>query len=187
VGQWLKGRIYERRSDLSPDGKHLIYFAMNGLNMKGLLMNRSLCTIAVVAHLLVTFFHGSAHAGLGVGLTTWQNWYVAIVIMIAPQVALILIWTRHHRLGLLLLVLSMAGSVIFGTYFHYVFISPDHVSYLPPGEAQSMFRLTALLLVITELFALVLGLLGLRTAVKIGVTEQVELPPASSRKASGGT
>ncbi|MCD6030748.1 MAG: hypothetical protein K0S78_2922 [Thermomicrobiales bacterium] len=30
VGQWLRGRIYERRSDLSPDGKHLIYFAMNG-------------------------------------------------------------------------------------------------------------------------------------------------------------
>lgn len=30
VGQWLKGRIYERRSDLSPDGQYLIYFAMNG-------------------------------------------------------------------------------------------------------------------------------------------------------------
>ena len=29
-GQWLKGRIYERRSDISPDGKHWIYFAMNG-------------------------------------------------------------------------------------------------------------------------------------------------------------
>jgi hypothetical protein len=28
VGQWLRGRIYERRSDLYPDGKHLIYFAM---------------------------------------------------------------------------------------------------------------------------------------------------------------
>lgn len=26
-GQWLKGRIYERRCDLSPDGKRLIYFA----------------------------------------------------------------------------------------------------------------------------------------------------------------
>lgn len=26
-GQWLKGRIYERRSDLSPSGKYLIYFA----------------------------------------------------------------------------------------------------------------------------------------------------------------
>lgn len=30
IGQWLYGRIYERRCDLSPDGKHLIYFAMNG-------------------------------------------------------------------------------------------------------------------------------------------------------------
>jgi hypothetical protein len=30
LGQWLEGRIYERRSDLSPDGKHFLYFAMNG-------------------------------------------------------------------------------------------------------------------------------------------------------------
>ncbi len=30
LGQWLKGRIYERRCDLSPDGRHFIYFAMNG-------------------------------------------------------------------------------------------------------------------------------------------------------------
>lgn len=30
LGQWLKGRIYERRSDLTPDGRHLIYFAFNG-------------------------------------------------------------------------------------------------------------------------------------------------------------
>jgi hypothetical protein len=30
LGQWMKGRIYERRCDLSPDGRHLLYFAMNG-------------------------------------------------------------------------------------------------------------------------------------------------------------
>ncbi len=30
IGQWLRGRIYERRADLSPDGRYLIYFAMNG-------------------------------------------------------------------------------------------------------------------------------------------------------------
>jgi hypothetical protein len=30
VGQWLYGRIYERRCDLSPDGQPLLYFAMNG-------------------------------------------------------------------------------------------------------------------------------------------------------------
>ena len=28
-GQWLKGRIYERRADLSPSGNYLIYFAAN--------------------------------------------------------------------------------------------------------------------------------------------------------------
>ena len=27
LGQWLIGRIYERRADLSPDGRHMIYFA----------------------------------------------------------------------------------------------------------------------------------------------------------------
>ena len=26
-GQWLRGRIYERRADLSPSGEHLVYFA----------------------------------------------------------------------------------------------------------------------------------------------------------------
>jgi hypothetical protein len=30
LGQWLHGRIYEHRSDLSPDGRHLIYFAGKG-------------------------------------------------------------------------------------------------------------------------------------------------------------
>jgi len=30
VSQWIKGRIYERRSDISASGKHWIYFAMNG-------------------------------------------------------------------------------------------------------------------------------------------------------------
>ena len=29
LGQWLRGRIYERRADISPDGRHLIYFAMS--------------------------------------------------------------------------------------------------------------------------------------------------------------
>lgn len=30
LGQWLKGSIYEDLSDLSPDGKYFIYFALNG-------------------------------------------------------------------------------------------------------------------------------------------------------------
>jgi len=30
LGQWMRGRIYERRCDLGPDGTRFIYFAMNG-------------------------------------------------------------------------------------------------------------------------------------------------------------
>ncbi|HSH03868.1 MAG TPA: hypothetical protein VLL52_15235 [Anaerolineae bacterium] len=30
LGQWLKGRLYARRADISPDGQYFIYFAMNG-------------------------------------------------------------------------------------------------------------------------------------------------------------
>ena len=29
-GQWLKGRIYEHRADISPDGRHWVYFASKG-------------------------------------------------------------------------------------------------------------------------------------------------------------
>ncbi len=30
MGQWVGARVYERRCDLSPDGRHLVYFAANG-------------------------------------------------------------------------------------------------------------------------------------------------------------
>ena len=121
-----------------------------------------LSTVAVLGHLAVSIVHGRAHESLGVGLSSWQNIYVLTVIVIAPLIAMLLIWTRVARLGLLLLVVSMAGSLIFGLVYHYVVISPDHVSHLPPGDAQGLFRTTALLLVTTEVFGLVVGLWGLR-------------------------
>lgn len=34
-GQWLKGRIYDRRADLSPDGQLLVYFAADHKYLKG--------------------------------------------------------------------------------------------------------------------------------------------------------
>ena len=121
-----------------------------------------LSTVAVLAHLVVSIVHGRAHERLSVGLSNWQNIYVLTVIVIAPLIAMLLIWTRLARFGLVLLVISMAGSLIFGVAYHYVVISPDHVSHLPPGDAQGLFRSTALLLVLTELFGVAVGLWGLR-------------------------
>jgi len=125
-------------------------------------MIRSLSTIAVLAHLLVSLVHGYAHTELGVGLSAWQNWYVVVVITLVPLVALALVWMRQERIGFALLVISMAGSLIFGGYFHYIGISPDHVSHLPPGDAQGTFRVTAVLLLATEMFGAVVGVLGMR-------------------------
>ena len=124
-------------------------------------MASSVSTVVVLAHALIALLHGVAHAELGVELSTWQNTYVATVIVVAPLVAVVLLWTRHARLGLLLLVVSMSGSLIFGGYYHYVVVSADHVSHLPLGDAQGLFRVTALLLALTEMFGLVVGLLGL--------------------------
>jgi hypothetical protein len=121
-----------------------------------------LSTVSVLAHLVVSIVHGRGHEQLGVGLSNWQNIYVLTVIVIAPLIAMLLIWTPLARPGLLLLLISMAGSLIFGVVYHYIVISPDHVSHIPPGDAQGLFRTTALLLVLTELFGIVVGLWGLR-------------------------
>jgi hypothetical protein len=120
-------------------------------------------TVAVLAHLVVMMFHGQAHDKLAVGLSPWQNIYVLTVIAIAPLVAMLLLWTRYARPGLVVLVVSMAGSLIFGVIYHFIVVSPDHVSHLPPGDAQGLFRMTAVLLMLTELFGVVVGLLGLRS------------------------
>ena len=127
-------------------------------------MASSVGTVAVLAHLLIVLLHGIAHSELGVELSAWQETYVAIVIVVAPLVAVVLLWTRHVRLGLWLLAVSMCGSLIFGGYYHYVVVSADHVSHLPPGDAHGLFWVTAPLLVLTEMFGLVVGLLGLRDA-----------------------
>ena len=129
-------------------------------------MARSLPMIAVLLHLIVTLLHGHAHTELRVGLSQWQQIFVIVVILVAPLIAAGLLLTRYSRLGLWLMVVAMAGSLIFGVYFHYVAISPDHVSHLPPGESQGVFRITALLLAVTETLGIVVSVLGLRGLVK---------------------
>ena len=125
-------------------------------------------TIAVLAHLVVTVLHGQAHTRLGVGLSNWQQAYVLAVIVLAPLVALVLSLTRYARAGVWLLLASMLGSLIFGACYHYLIISPDHVAHLPPGDARGLFRVTALLLLVTESFGVVVAAMLLRASFKRG-------------------
>jgi len=123
-------------------------------------------TVVVLSHLAVNLLHGRAHTELGVGLTSWQQFYVVVVILVAPLVALLLLWTKYSRAGLWLLLASMLGSLIFGACYHYILVSSDHVAHLPPGEARGLFRVTALLLLITEGLGVVAATVGVRTFFK---------------------
>jgi len=107
-------------------------------------------TAVVLAHLIVNIVHGQAHTRLGVGLSNWQQIYVIAVILLAPLVALALSFTRYAKAALWLLLVSMLGALIFGLCYHYLIISPDHVAHLPLGDARGLFRVTALLLLLTE-------------------------------------
>jgi hypothetical protein len=123
--------------------------------------NRVWVLVVVVVHLIVNVLHGQAHRSLGVGISEWQQIYVVTVILLAPLVALALSFTRYARAALWLLLVSMLGALIFGACYHYVIISPDHVAHLPPGDARGSFRVTALLLVITEALGVVVAALAL--------------------------
>jgi hypothetical protein len=125
---------------------------------------RWISTIIVLAHLIVVVLHGNAHTDLQIQLDAWQKVFVMTVIVVAPLVAIVIVWTLYYRIGVLLLLVSMAGALVFGACYHYVISSPDHVSHLPPGDAQGLFRATALVLAVTELLGVVVAVGGLRRA-----------------------
>jgi hypothetical protein len=73
LGQWMRGRIYERRCDVSPDGRHMIYFAMNGKwasETKG-----SWTAISRVPWLKAEVLLGKGDCWHGGGLFTSKNEY----------------------------------------------------------------------------------------------------------------
>jgi len=101
--------------------------------------------------------HDAAHRELGVHLSTWQTIFAYLVIVAAPVLAALLVFTAYQRLGFALLAISMLGALLFGLYHHYILVSPDHVSHLPLGEAQGLFRATAAAMGVLELAGVGLG------------------------------
>ena len=100
-------------------------------------MTRIVITAAVTVHLVASLWHGSTHTRLGIELSTQQTLFIYLVIIIAPVIAGILVWTRYVSIGLWVFFLAMLGSFLFGVYHHYVLVSPDNISHLPPGTPQS--------------------------------------------------
>ncbi len=115
-------------------------------------------SVVVLLHTLINIGHAVAHRELGIALSGWQTGFIALVIGLGPIAAAMLLWTSRSRLGAWVLGGSMTGSLVFGTYYHYIAISPDHVGHLPPGDQRALFRWTAPLLAIFELLGLVVSL-----------------------------
>ncbi len=121
----------------------------------------------VIAHAAVATLHGAAHQTLGVELSTSQSLFVIVVIAVAPVLAGLLLWKKHGTAGAVMLAISMAGSLVFGVYNHFVTLSPDHVSHVAAMSNSAwvtVFQATALLLPLTELAGTVVGLLLLKRA-----------------------
>jgi hypothetical protein len=119
-------------------------------------------TAVVVAHLGVSLLHRQAHIHLQIMLTRNQWLFVLAVITLAPPVAAILLWTRLRRVAAWLLLLSMLGSFVFGAYYHFVAVSPDNVSQVPPGAWGTRFQLSAVLLAVVEGLGCGVGIWALR-------------------------
>ena len=122
-------------------------------------MTRIVITAAVIVHLVASLWHGSAHTHLGIELSTQQTLFIYLVIIIAPVIAGILVWTRYVSISLWVFFLAMLGSLLFGVYHHYVLVSPDNISHLPPGtpQALSRFVISAAVIALIELAATLYG------------------------------
>ena len=107
-------------------------------------------TLIVLVHLAVVLTHGSGHTHLGIATSVWQSAFIAIVILAAPLLAMILLWTRLQRAGVYVLGISMAGSLVFGVYYHFLFASADNVFTLGHRAWTDEFRITAVLLALIE-------------------------------------
>jgi hypothetical protein len=102
---------------------------------------------------------------LKVELSRSQFLFVVLVITIAPLVAGVLLLKNARAAGAILLALSMAGAFVFGLYYHFVQISPDHIFHLP-GISGSIwviaFQVTAVLLLLIEGIGVIAGIMALK-------------------------
>jgi hypothetical protein len=104
----------------------------------------------VLFNLAINIVHGAAHLELHIDLNPAEKLFVAAVILAGPLLVMALMWTRWQRPGLGLLAVTMAGSLAFGLYHHFVAMGPDHVGAQVAGFWGTTFVVTACLLFLAE-------------------------------------
>jgi len=115
--------------------------------------------LVVVLHILVQVPHAVAHTRLHIDVSRWQNLYILIVINLLPIIAAVLIW-RRKKSGFLILLLSMAGSFVFGVFYHFIAAGTDNVNSLGLHPWSNTFLWSAILLALVEAAGALIGLIG---------------------------
>ncbi|HEV2764046.1 MAG TPA: hypothetical protein VGV38_13770 [Pyrinomonadaceae bacterium] len=114
-------------------------------------------------HFLSVVLHSIAHEVLKVKATAAQLAFIIPVIIFAPVAAGFMLPKRHGA-GSALLLASMAGSFVFGLYYHFVADTIDHVAHvarMEPAFWSSVFRVTAWLLLVSEALGVAVAALAL--------------------------
>jgi cytochrome bd-type quinol oxidase subunit 2 len=118
-----------------------------------------LAIAVVILHALIVIPHGMAHSNLHIQMNRWQNVYILVVINLLPLLAAVLIW-RRKRTGFLILLFSMAGSFLFGAFYHFIAAGPDNVASLTAHPWTQTFQWTAVLLALSEAIGFFVGIRG---------------------------
>jgi hypothetical protein len=108
--------------------------------MSPIAATRVALTVLAAIHLIVTIWHGELRRELAVVLPAEQSLIAYLVSILAPLVAVGLLWMRQVRPALWLLLIALAASLVFGIYYRYVFMSADNVHHLPPGIGAAHAR-----------------------------------------------
>ena len=113
-------------------------------------------------HFLTVVLHSVAHQVLSVKATPAQLAFIIPVIIFAPVISGFML-PKFKKAGAALLLTSMAGSFVFGLYYHFVADTIDHVAHVAhvePAFWSAMFQVTAHLLAVSEVVgAAVAGML----------------------------
>ncbi len=120
-------------------------------------------TTIVVIHAIANGLHGLAHVEIPVSLSLVQSLFVGTVIFPTPIIAAVLLWTQFYRIGSWLLLCSIAGSLLFGLYNHFIVMSPDHVSQVSFAGWGLLFQITAYLVLIVDGLGCWIGIWALKT------------------------
>ena len=125
-------------------------------------------TLFVMLHLLIVLAHGRSHSQLHIHPTTWQAIFIALVIVIGPILAMSLLWMRLRKVGLVLFSATMSGSLLFGVAYHFLIPCSDNALELHAGHWESLFRMTAIWLAVTETVSVAWSVWALTQISRVG-------------------